>query len=126
MCVQRVFLLVSFLLMGNFGVFAGTEDKPVQFHCTSTVIEPEQIMIIEGKISRVMESWPLQLTVETENGQYHVAFTSKTMIVTVKDKEIQCSSPTSNVIYPNLWIRLKGRYGHGELTMIAYEVEILR
>ena len=29
-------------------------------------------MIIEGQITGVMETWPLQLTVQTDAGMYHV------------------------------------------------------
>ena len=33
---------------------------------------PEAIMSIEGTIVQIMESWPLQLVIETEAGQQHV------------------------------------------------------
>lgn len=42
--------------------------------------EIDETILIEGKISRVMESWPLQLMVETQNGCYAVGLLSETKV----------------------------------------------
>jgi hypothetical protein len=46
----------------------------------STYGEAESIMSIEGTIRSVMESWPLQLVVETATGRWQVALRDDTTI----------------------------------------------
>ncbi len=37
--------------------------------------------VVEGKILRVMESWPLQLVVETPSGRLDVALSDETAVI---------------------------------------------
>lgn len=57
----------------------------------------QEQMIISGKIIQVMESWPLQLTVETSSGSYDVQLLEDTKITrqgkTVKSGELSTNMP---------------------------------
>jgi hypothetical protein len=77
-------------------------------------------MIIEGKIVNVMESWPLQLQVETQSGRYHVLLLSQTVIT----REGQKINPKE--LNTNLQVLVKGQEsGENQLSMITHEIEIL-
>ncbi len=81
----------------------------------------DKLMTIEGTIVEVMESWPLQLSVETRAGRYHVELLDETRIT----QEGRTASPGS--LTPNLRIRVKGSQSSvSHLAMSAQEIEILR
>jgi hypothetical protein len=75
-------------------------------------------MIIEGTIVEVMESWPLQLTVETETGRYHVALLSETTIT----REDETVDPGE--LLPDLQVRVEGQRTDSS-AIIAQTIEIL-
>ena len=50
----------------------GRDGRPVTL--------PVRVMIIKGTIAEVMESWPLQLTVESEGAVYHVSLGLETVV----------------------------------------------
>ena len=75
--------------------------------------------IIEGNIMRVMESWPLQLVVDTSSGPLGVLLAEETRIM-------QRGHPASpNALMPGGRIRLLGLYkpGHPE-TFFASEIQL--
>lgn len=55
-----------------------SEDIPAAGN--SDLITPQENVMIEGKISAVLESYPLQLMVETNTGRYHVALLMDTIV----------------------------------------------
>lgn len=63
----------------------------------------QEQMIISGKIIQVMESWPIQLSVETSSGTYDVQLLEDTKITrqgkTVKPGELN----------PNMRIKIEGQ-----------------
>jgi hypothetical protein len=75
-------------------------------------------MIIEGKIVEVMESWPLQLTVETGTGRYHVELLSETTIT----REGETVDPGE--LLPDLQVRVQGQ-ASGPNTMTAQAIKVL-
>ena len=80
----------------------------------------EQTIIIEGEIVRVMESWPLQLAVETEAGVYHVELLDETKVI----QEERTINP--GILTPHLHIRIQGFTSRTTpLAMLAQEIEIL-
>jgi hypothetical protein len=38
-------------------------------------------MVIKGKVSHVLETWPLQLVVQTEQGRYDITLSEDTRVV---------------------------------------------
>lgn len=48
---------------------------------TPAAVLDRQALMIEGNIVQVMESYPLQLMVETNSGRYHVALSSDTRVM---------------------------------------------
>ena len=75
-------------------------------------------MAIEGSIVEVMESWPLQLTVETEAGRYQVSLLSETTVT----REGETVDPGE--LMPGLRIRVGGQ-SSGANAMTARAIEIL-
>ena len=60
-------------------------DQSVSSYFSNAAEEPKlmlanEAMIIEGRIAEVMETWPLQLIVETHTGRYQVALQAETKI----------------------------------------------
>ncbi|MEG4348458.1 hypothetical protein QUA70_20095 [Microcoleus sp. LAD1_D5] len=77
-------------------------------------------MEIEGKIMTVMESWPLQLTVQTQTALYHVVLRSDTQI-TQQGKEVNPGS-----LRPDLPVRIGGQVSSSNpLAMNAEAIEVL-
>lgn len=77
-------------------------------------------MIIEGKIFEVMESWPLQLTLKTQTGRYHVELLTETTIV----REGETVNP--GMLKPELKVRVEGqRSVSNKIAIIAHTIEIL-
>lgn len=77
-------------------------------------------MEIEGKIMTVMESWPLQLTVQTQTALYHVVLRSDTQI-TQQGKEVNPGS-----LRPDLSVRIGGQVSSSNpLAMNAEVIEVL-
>lgn len=74
----RKFLILAFLLPA-----CALEEPNISSENTSTnqnVSMTDEQMIISGKILAVMESWPLQLRVETSSGSYDVQLLEDTKI----------------------------------------------
>ncbi len=68
----------------------------------------------------VMESWPLQLTVQTQTALYHVVLRSDTQI-TQQGKEVNPGS-----LRPDLPVRIGGQvYSSNPLGMNAEAIEVL-
>lgn len=76
-------------------------------------------MVIEGIIAEVMETWPLQLFVETDEGSYHVALAESTAVIT----KGQPVGPEQ--LLPGLNIRVEGD-ASGSRGMHATRIEIRR
>ena len=77
-------------------------------------------MIIEGTIIEVMESWPLQLIVQTREGRYYVELLSETRITQAGE------SINQGNLLPDLQIQIDGNPGSQKLTMSAETIEIIR
>lgn len=74
---------------------------------------------IEGKISQVMESFPLQLMVQTQDGRYCVALLPETKI-SHQGKTVDASN-----LNPGLTVKIKGLSSTADrLAMTAQAVEI--
>lgn len=74
---------------------------------------------IEGKISQVMESFPLQLMVETQDGRYCVALLPETKIAQ-QGKTVDASN-----LNPGLTVKIQGLSSAADrLAMAAQAVEI--
>lgn len=77
-------------------------------------------MIIEGTIVEVMESWPLQLMVQTREGRYYVELLSETRITQAGE------SINQENLSPNLLVQITGKAGFEQLTMSAETIEIIK
>jgi hypothetical protein len=78
-------------------------------------------MEIEGKIITVMESWPLQLTVQAQTALYHVVLRSDTQI-TQKGKAVDPGS-----LRPDLSVRISGQVSSSNpLAVNARVIEVLQ
>ncbi len=81
--------------------------------------ETREAMSIEGKISQVMESFPLQLMVETKNGRYYVALLPETKI-TQQGKTVDTSK-----LNPGLTVKIQGlSSAANQLAMTAQVIGI--
>jgi hypothetical protein len=119
---RRQVLLLSSLVVLCLLLTACGGDQPVTAP-DSAGQEPSAAptggpMIIEGTIVEVMESWPLQLTVETETGRYHVALLSETTIT----REGETVDPGE--LLPDLQVRVEGQRT-GSSAISAQTIEIL-
>lgn len=77
-------------------------------------------MIIEGTIVEVMESWPLQLIVQTREGRYYVELLSETRITQAGE------SINQENLSPNLQVEITGNAGFEQLTMSAETIKIIK
>lgn len=78
-------------------------------------------MEIEGKIVTVMESWPLQLTVQTQTGFYDVVLRLDTQI-TQNERIVDPGS-----LHPDLQVRIRGQvFSSNPLAMNAQMIEVLQ
>lgn len=77
-------------------------------------------MIIEGTIVEVMESWPLQLMVQTREGRYYVELLSETRITQAGE------SINQENLSSNLQVQITGKAGFEQLTMSAETIEIIQ
>ncbi|MEG4286621.1 hypothetical protein QUB68_26165 [Microcoleus sp. A006_D1] len=78
-------------------------------------------MEIEGKIVTVMESWPLQLTVQTQTGFYDVVLRLDTQI-TQNERIVDPGS-----LHPDLQVRIRGQVSSSNpLAMNAQMIEVLQ
>ena len=85
----------------------------------SEIITPNESMSIEGTIIEVMESWPLQLSVETTDGQYSVELLSETTIT--KDG----NAVDAGSLEPNIQVVITGEASaNQDNAMIANSIEI--
>jgi len=76
--------------------------------------------MIDGKIVSVMESWPLQLIVETATDRYNVLLLLETMITR---RGVKISAGELN---PSLRVLIKGhRSSENQFAMTAQQIEIL-
>ncbi|MEM9213068.1 MAG: hypothetical protein AAGD25_01705 [Cyanobacteria bacterium P01_F01_bin.150] len=86
---------------------------------TPNVINSSDSMNIEGTITEVMESWPLQLSVETTTGQYHIELLSETTI-TQDGNDVEADR-----LIPNVQVLITGQASTSqENAMIADSIEI--
>ena len=78
-----------------------------------------QVISIEGKITQVMESFPLQLMVETQDGRYCVALQPQTKIVQ------QGKTSDASNLHLDLTVTIKGLSSAANRSaMTAQAVEI--
>jgi hypothetical protein len=75
-------------------------------------------MLIEGEVVGVMETWPLQLAVQTDTGTYHVL---------LDDTVIRSGGQpaSSRDLRPGLHIRVEGEPS-GPRGMTAIRIDIIR
>jgi hypothetical protein len=84
-----------------------------------SVAATSELTIIEGKITLVMETFPLQLMVETKKGVYAVGLLPETRI-TQKGKTVDAGKLT-----PNLSVKIQGQLSNSnQLAMNAQVIEI--
>ncbi|NEO78092.1 hypothetical protein [Moorena sp. SIO4G3] len=84
------------------------------------VTSTDEQMIIEGKIVAVMESFPLQLKVETQSGSYSVQLLSDTKITR------QGETVDPGELSPEQKVRIKGQSSaSSKSAMTAQTIEIL-
>ena len=94
-------------------------DRSVSSPNNPSVPHPSQAIAIEGKISQVMESFPLQLMVETKDGRYCVALQPETKIAH-QGKTVDASN-----LNPGLTVTIKGlSSAAARSAMTAQAVEI--
>ena len=85
----------------------------------STDVDQEGSMSIEGEITAVMESWPLQLTVDTETESYFVSLDPDTDI-TQGGTAVEASQ-----LSPGQAVKISGTLSPSEENaMVAQSVEI--
>ncbi|AOX02194.1 hypothetical protein BJP34_24595 [Moorena producens PAL-8-15-08-1] len=83
------------------------------------VTSTDEQMIIEGKIVAVMESFPLQLKVETQSGSYSVQLLSDTKITR------QGETVDPGKLSPDQKVRIKGQSSaSSKSAMTAQTIEI--
>jgi hypothetical protein len=75
-------------------------------------------MVIEGEVVAVMESWPLQLTVQTGEDTYHVALLDETHIT----RRAERAEPST--LLPGALVRIEGQRSAAN-ALVAKEIEII-
>jgi hypothetical protein len=75
-------------------------------------------MSITGKITAMMETWPLQLAVETTSGRYHVSLQPET-IVSQAGRAAEVTA-----LRPNQRVQISG-YSIEDNTLTAESIELL-
>ena len=94
-------------------------DRSVSSPNNSSVPHTSKAIAIEGKITQVMESFPLQLMVETQDGRYCVALLPETKIAQ-QGKTLDASN-----LNPGLRVKIQGLTSAADrLAMTAKAVEI--
>ena len=94
-------------------------DRSVSSPNNPSIPHSSQAIDVFGKISQVMESFPLQLMVETRNGRYCVALQSETKIVH-QGKAVDASN-----LNPGLIVKIQGLSSTADrLAVTAQAVEI--
>lgn len=73
---------------------------------------------IEGSVLDVMESWPLQLTVQTQGGRCHIELLTET-VVSRSGQRVEAGE-----LKPGVRVRIEGE-GFGPNALTAREVRIL-
>lgn len=114
-----VALVISALLLTacvGDGDIPVTSDNPTEPTLSNPVIG--SAMTIEGKIIEVMESWPLQLTVETQTSPLNVGLLAETEII----RQGQVLGPGE--LTPGVRVRIEGE-NTGPNAMSARTIEIL-
>ena len=77
------------------------------------------MVTITGKITGVMETWPLQLTLDVESEQYYVSLEDNTDIY-------RGSKPaTAGELSPGMQVKITGIISESETRLIAQSIEIL-
>lgn len=75
--------------------------------------------LVEGKILYIMESWPLQLMIETKaKEKVYVTLLSDTPVIRNNNKI------NYKELAPNLQVKIKGSYYENELAMTANTIEV--
>jgi len=118
----KCFGFSSLIVLGLLLISCGGEqtvsspDDPVAAPSPTVTSEP---MIVEGQITEVMESWPLQLVVETQTGRYHIQLLEETKII----QEGQAVNP--EILKPGMRVQVKGQGSESnQLAMTAEAIEI--
>ena len=73
---------------------------------------------VEGSVLEVMESWPLQLTMQTQEGRYHVGLLAETLVNRGGEKV------EPGAIKPGVRVRIEGE-SSGRNALTARAVRIL-
>lgn len=73
-------VLAGFLWILTACADAGPDSSVDSANQQSSETSSGEIMVIEGTIMEIMESWPLQLSVQTLSGRYHVELLEETLI----------------------------------------------
>jgi hypothetical protein len=113
---SRAAVLLGLLLVGCAGDMPSTSTDASDHKPDDP--GSEGLMVVEGRIATVMESWPPQLTVETHDGRYHVGLLPETVIL------LQGEQVRDGELAPGLQIRITGQYS-GPNAMVAQRIEIL-
>jgi hypothetical protein len=83
------------------------------------VTTPRNVMVIEGTIEQVMESFPLQLTVTTNSGRYFVSLQSSTAVIQ------QGKTVEQGVLKPGTAVQITGNQSSGaDMALIAQTIQI--
>ena len=94
-------------------------DRSVSSPNNPGIPHSSETIDVEGKISQVMESFPLQLVVETRNGRCCVALVPETKIVQ-QGKTVDASN-----LHPGLTVKIQGLSSAADrLAMTARVIEI--
>jgi hypothetical protein len=97
-----------------------SKDDNSTGHTSPSVSEIAMPMRVEGKIISIMETWPLQLTVETTAGRYHVSLLPETTVS-------QLGQPLdTGALQTNCIVQINGQSAGGNtITAELIEVQVL-
>jgi len=115
MLFPKLFGLTFGLLVTACGGDVGTEVTGASREERCMVGSP---MSIEGTVLEVMESWPLQLTIDSQGSHYHVVLRPEAAI-TRRDMSVDASE-----LRPGARVRVQGKRS-GQSGMSAYMIDIL-
>jgi hypothetical protein len=143
LCFSSLIIVASLLLACGKNQSASSyngESKPSPTHIVSqslssdngdqsvssenTVKEPtfmagSEAIVIEGKIAEVMETWPPQMIVNTNDGRYQVALLAETKIGQ------NGRGVNAGTLQPGLKVRIEGKHtSSNQLAMTAHVIEI--
>lgn len=85
----------------------------------STSLSIPTMVTITGKITGVMETWPLQLTLDVESEQYYVSLKDNT------DIHRGSEPATTGELSPDMQVKITGITSESETRLIAQSIEVL-